>query len=91
MMPMMYIVSLETRIPIPEWFKLRLFDDVEEAMKWAKKASGHDIMMTPSEDTSMCVSFNCGDMTVKIKRVKLNDNVPFKYHKFYNKIMGEDN
>lgn len=86
----LFIVNIETNIAIPEWFRLRLFDDVEEAMHWAKKASGHDIMMTPSDDTKMCVSFNCGDMTVKIKRVKLKDNVPMQYLEYYKRVMGDD-
>lgn len=86
----MIIVSIETDKPLPEWFKLRLFSNVEDAMYWVQKATGNAMMMTPSTSTKMCSTYSCGDLTVKVKTVIPDDVCPPEYLEYYNRVMESD-
>lgn len=83
----MIIVSIVTKSPIPEWFKLRLFSNTEDAMLWCQKVTGNSMMMTPSIDTKMCSTYSCGDLTVSLKTVIEDEKCPIEYSEFYSQLM----
>lgn len=83
----MYIVSIDTKETFPEWFKLRLFSTSEEAIKWSQSVTGDLIMMTPDENTEMCSVYSCGDLTVRIKKVIVDDKCPDKYQLLLSQIL----
>lgn len=50
----MYVVVLETKNPIPEWIKIRLFTTPEKAEEWAKELDSNYMSFGKiSEDTQM--------------------------------------
>lgn len=79
----MYVVVLETKNPIPEWIKIRLFTTPEKAEEWAKELDSNYMSFGKiSEDTQMCSMYSC-EHTIKIKKVIEDEEMPENLKKFF--------
>lgn len=83
--PLLYSVVIETKVPVPEWFKNRLFSKPEDALLWARQCGAH-MLMPIGDETKTVSSFSDGQLTIKVKPVIIDEECPKDYQTILEQI-----